>query len=61
VNGNVSIPSKDFMVEDIREPFEKFVLSPYYSASELRGGAVTVFQVPHLASDALLTTLQPLL
>jgi hypothetical protein len=36
--------------------------SPYYSESELCGGAVTVsFQVPPLASDALLTTLHPLL
>jgi hypothetical protein len=37
--------------------------SPYYSDSELRGGAVTVsfFEAPLLASDALLTTLHPLL
>jgi hypothetical protein len=27
---------------NIRRPFEKFVDSPYYSESELRGGAVTV-------------------
>jgi hypothetical protein len=41
----------------------KFVDSPYYSESELCGGAVTVsfFEVPPLASDALLTTLNPLL
>jgi hypothetical protein len=26
-----------------RRPFEKFVDSPYYSESELCGGAVTVF------------------
>jgi hypothetical protein len=46
----------------IRWPFEKFVDSPYYSESELCGGAVTVFsEVPRLASDALLTTLCPLL
>jgi hypothetical protein len=36
--------------------------SPYYSEPELCGGAVTlVFEVPPLASDALLTTLHPLL
>jgi hypothetical protein len=29
-------------MEDLRGPFEKFVDSPYYSESELRGGAVTV-------------------
>jgi hypothetical protein len=28
--------------ENIGRPFEKFVDSPYYSESELRGGAVTV-------------------
>jgi hypothetical protein len=35
----------------------------YYSESELCGGAVTslVFEVPPLASDALLTTIHPLL
>jgi hypothetical protein len=38
------------------------MVSPYYSESEIRGGAVTVFfEVPPLASDALLTTLHPLL
>jgi hypothetical protein len=47
----------------IREPFGKFVDSSYYSELELRGGAVTVsfFEVPPLASDALLTRLHPLL
>jgi hypothetical protein len=30
------------MVEQLRGPFEKFVDSPYYSKSELGGGAVTV-------------------
>jgi hypothetical protein len=36
--------------------------SNYYSVSELCGGAVTVFfEVPPLASYALLTTLHPLL
>jgi hypothetical protein len=46
----------------IRGPFGKFVDSPYYSESEVYGGAVTVsFEVPPLASDALLTTLHPLL
>jgi hypothetical protein len=41
----------------------KFVDSPYDSESELCGGAVTVsfFEIPPLASDALLTTLHPLL
>jgi hypothetical protein len=39
-----------------------FVDSPYYSESELCGGAVTVFfEIPPLASDTLLTTLHPLL
>jgi hypothetical protein len=44
-------------------PFEKFVGSPYYSESELCGGAVTIFfsEVPPLASYALLTTLHPFL
>jgi hypothetical protein len=43
-------------------PFEKFVDSPYYSESELCGGAVTVsLEAPPLASDVLLTTLHPLL
>jgi hypothetical protein len=47
----------------IRGPFEKFMDSPYYSESEPCGGRVTVsyFEVPPLASDALLTTLHPLL
>jgi hypothetical protein len=46
----------------IRGPFAKFVDSPYYSGAELCGGAVTVsFKVPPSASDALLTTLHPLL
>jgi hypothetical protein len=48
----------------LRGTFAKFVDSPYYPESELRGGAVTVFfffDVPSLASDALLTTLHPLL
>jgi hypothetical protein len=47
----------------IRGPSEKFSDSPYYSESELRGGAVTVsfFEVPPLVSDALVTTLHPLL
>jgi hypothetical protein len=47
----------------MRGTFAKFVDSPYYSESELCAGAVTVsfFEVPPLASDALLTTLHPLL
>jgi hypothetical protein len=47
----------------VRGPFEKFVDTPYHSESELCGGAVTVpfFEVTPLASDALLTTLHPLL
>jgi hypothetical protein len=46
----------------IRGPFEKFVDSPYYSESELCGGAVTFF-LKYLPwqEDALLTTLHPLL
>jgi hypothetical protein len=37
--------------------------SPYHSESEFCGGVVTVFffEVPPLASDALLTTLNPLI
>jgi hypothetical protein len=48
--------------EILRGPFEKFVDSPY-SELELCGGAVDglVYEVPPLASDALLTTLHPLL
>jgi hypothetical protein len=50
------------MAMDIRGLFEKLVDSPYYSVSETCGGAVTVFfLVLSLASDALLTTLHPLL
>jgi hypothetical protein len=46
----------------IRGPLAKFVDSPYYSESELCGGAVTLFfEVPPLGSDELLTTLHPLL
>jgi hypothetical protein len=47
----------------LREPFQKFVDSLYYSESELYGGAVTVsfYEVRPLASDVLLTTLHPLL
>jgi hypothetical protein len=48
----------------IRGPFGKSVDSPYYSESELCGGAVTVsfsLEVPPLESDALLKTLRPLL
>jgi hypothetical protein len=51
------------MEEQLREPFEKFVDSLYYSESELCGGAVmvSVLEVPPLTSDALLTTLHPFL
>jgi hypothetical protein len=47
----------------IRGPFKKFVDSPYYSESEICGGAMTVsfFEVPPLVSDALLIILHPLL
>jgi hypothetical protein len=46
----------------IQRLFAKFVDSPYYSKSEICGGAVTVsFKVPPLAGDALLTMLHPLL
>jgi hypothetical protein len=50
------------MVEQ-RWAFEKFVDSPYYSDSELCGGAVMVSpsEVLPIASDALITTLHPLL
>jgi len=42
--------------------FENFVDSPYYTESELCGGAVMVsfFEVSSLASGALLTMLHPL-
>jgi hypothetical protein len=43
----------------MRETFENFVDSCYYFESELRDGFF--FEVPPLASDALLTTLHPLL
>jgi hypothetical protein len=43
----------------IRGSFEKFVDSPYYSELEICGGVVTGFFFE--ASDALLTTLHPLL
>jgi hypothetical protein len=51
------------MAKQLRGPFEKFVDSPYYSESGICGGAVTVsfFEVPPSTSDALLTTLHPLL
>jgi hypothetical protein len=49
----------------IRGSFEKFLDSHYYSESELFGGwrcsDGLFFEVPPLASDALLTTLHPLL
>jgi hypothetical protein len=46
----------------LRGPIAKFMDSPYYSESEICEGAVTVsFEVHPLASDALLTTLHPLL
>jgi hypothetical protein len=47
---------------ELRGTFEKFVDSPYYSESELCGGAITVsFSNATLASDAVLATLHPLL
>jgi hypothetical protein len=50
------------MAAQLRGLFEKFVDSPYYSESEICGGLVMVsFSKPPLASDTLLTTLQPLL
>jgi hypothetical protein len=47
------------LISILRGPFAKFVDPPYYSELELCGDAVTVsfFEVPPLASDALLTTL----
>jgi hypothetical protein len=44
-------------------PFEKFVDSPYYSGvgTWWRCGDGLLFEVPPLASDALLTTLRPFL
>jgi hypothetical protein len=38
---------------DLRGPFVKFVDSPYYSESELRGGAVTVCFSKYLAWQAM--------
>jgi hypothetical protein len=51
------------MAEQLRGPFEKFVDSPYYSESEFlwRCGDSLFFEVPPLASVALITTLHPLL
>jgi hypothetical protein len=46
------------MAGQLRGPFEKFVDSPYYSESELCGGAVTVSFSEYLL---FLTTLHPLL
>jgi hypothetical protein len=43
------------MAEQLRRPFEKFVDSPYYCGDGL------FIEVPPLASDAILTTLHPLL
>jgi hypothetical protein len=47
------------MMVQQRGLFEKFVDSPYYSKSELCGSAVKI-SFP-LTSDALLTSVQPLL
>jgi hypothetical protein len=44
------------MCTHLRGPFEKFVDSHYYSECD----AGFFFEVPPLASDALLTTLHPL-
>jgi hypothetical protein len=61
-SGNAFIERNWQLNTELRGPFEKFLDSPYYSESELCGGAVTVFfEVPPLASDAHLTTLHPLL
>jgi hypothetical protein len=59
VNTGITLP----LLYLIRGPFEKFVDSPYYSESKLRGGAVTVSfsKCLPLANDALLTTFHPLL
>jgi hypothetical protein len=56
----VDILSADLKV---RGPFEKFVDPPYYSKSGTlwKCGDGLFFEVPPLASDALLTTLHPLL
>jgi hypothetical protein len=47
----------------VRGPFEKLMDSPYYSESELRGGAVTVSFSKYLHWQVMhfLTTLHPLL
>jgi hypothetical protein len=60
---NVTFLFSSFSYDDVRGPFSKFVDSPYYySESELCGGAVTVFfRSTYLASEAILTTLHPLL
>jgi hypothetical protein len=57
------LDSHSYVSFHLRGQFAKFVDSPYYSESELCVGVVTVsfFKVPPLASDALLTTLYPLL
>jgi hypothetical protein len=41
------------MAEQLREPFGKFVDSPYYSESELCGGVVTVSFSKYLPWQAM--------
>jgi hypothetical protein len=41
------------MAEQLRGPFEKFVDSPYYSESELCGGAMTVCFSKYLPWQAM--------
>jgi hypothetical protein len=41
------------MAEQLREPFEKFVDSPYYYESELCGGEVTVSLSKYLPWQAI--------
>jgi hypothetical protein len=55
--------NQNYITKKIRGPFEKIVDSPYYSrvGTLWRYGDGLFFEVLPLASDALLTTLHPLL
>jgi hypothetical protein len=56
-----STPQYIFMVWYLQGPFEKFVDSLLRVGTLCRGGDGLFFEVQPLASDALLTTLHPLL
>jgi hypothetical protein len=50
---NAIIPLFVKFTTNVRGPFEKFVDSPYYSESELCGGAVTVSFSKYLTWQAI--------